>query len=261
MTRKLIFTTAGLALLLGGCASHYALVAPIARMERTGLINDPKQVSRLEKAMTDGDIARLLDLDVRAKLPTSLAVAKLASHCSGYQPRLERIGADELAAWEKIVAARPHLHGVQPVSNLSLDGTLRAQTVTLHSLRVAAAKLHCELLMVYMQADSSVDNFNDAAALYWTVVGLWLAPGNVVEHRTVMQAIVVDCRTGVILGTATGDGHKERITPAAFVKIQQDKLARQVPGEALADLQKGAGRLLTAVVGRATERDDRPRRN
>ena len=251
MTGKLLFLAGGLVAICGGCAQHFALATPNAAIRRTGLIGDSKQARRLEKAMTDGEIADLLNVDVRAKLPTSLAVAKLSSHCSGYQPRLERITADELAAWQKIASAQPELRGVQPVSNLSLDGTLRADTLTLRSLRVAAARLHCELLLVYMQADSSVDNFNDAAGLYWTVVGLWLAPGNVVEHRTVMQAIVVDCRTGMILGTATGDCHMERITPAAFVKIQQDKLAARAPSQALADLRKGAERLLVGVVARA----------
>ena len=50
----------------------------------------------------------------------------------------------------------------------------------LHALRVAAARLHCELLLVYMQADTQADHFNDASVLYWSIVGLWLAPGNTV---------------------------------------------------------------------------------
>ncbi len=254
MRQTALLVLTSLMMLAGGCATHRALAAPLVAMERSGLINDPRQVSRLEKAMTDGDIARLLDVDVRAKLPTALAVAKLDSRCSGYQPYLERIGADELAAWEKIVSAQPHVRGVQPISNLAMSDSMRAERMTLHSLRVAAARLHCELLLVYMQADSSVDNFNDAAALYWTFVGLWVAPGNVVEHRTVMQAVLVDCRTGAILGTATGDARDKRTTPAAYVRIQQDKLAAQVPGDALADLQTGVDRLLTAVVARAVAR-------
>lgn len=254
MRQIALLALVALMMLAGGCFTHRALAAPVAAMERSGLINDPRQVSRLEKAMTDGDITRLLDVDVKAKLPTSLAVAKLDSHCSGYQPYLDRIDADELAAWEKIVSAQPHVRGVQPISNLAMGDSMRAERMTLHSLRVAAAKLHCELLLVYMQADSSVDNFNDAAALYWTFVGLWVAPGNVVEHRTVMQAVLVDCRTGVILGTATGDARDERTTPAAYVRIQEDKLAAQVPAAALADLQTGVDRLLAAVVARAVAR-------
>ena len=238
---------------LGGCGVHYQLAEPIANIARTGLVKDRKQLSRLEKAATDGEIANMLDLDVKAKVPTTLAVAKLSSHCWGYQPTLKRIDADELEAWEKIASKHNHIRGIQPVSNLAFDNSLRAadSALTLRALRVAAAKLHCELLLVYMQGDSEVDNFNDAAALYWTFAGLWLVPGDTLEHKTVLQAIVVDCRTGVILGTATGDAHKKTICPAMYAGIHRAKLARQAPVEALADLQKGCDRLLLGVVSRA----------
>ncbi len=229
---------------LGGCASHYKLMVPVADIARSGLINDPKQVSRLEKAMTDGEIADLLDVNVRAKLPTGVAVAKLKSRCSGYQPFLATISAEELQGWEKPIGSQAHISGVCPISSLAMS----EGKVTLRSLRAAAARMNCELLMVYLQADSSVNNFNDAAVLYWTVIGLWTVPGDVVEHRTVMQAILVDCRTGMILGTATGDAHEKRQCPSAFADNRKNELADKVPVKALADLQKGVGKLLKRVV-------------
>ncbi len=228
---------------LGGCATCHELAAPMT-LAGSGLINDPAQVSRLEKAMTDEDIADLLDVDVRAKLPTAVAIARLASACSGYQPALATIDAEELTGWEKAVAGREHVRGVHPVTPLSHGGG----TPSLHSLRVAAAKLNCELLLVYLQSDRAVDNFNEAAVLYWTVLGLWLVPGSVCEHRTVMQAVLLDCRTGMILGTATGDCHLKKAYPAAFQDVQEGRLSRKAPAEALADLQKGFERLLARTV-------------
>lgn len=235
---------------MGGCASHFSMVPPTADLARTGLINDPAQVSRLEKAMTDGDIAKLLDVNVRAKLPTGVAVAKIKSRCSGYQPYLETIDAEELQEWEKAIGGQAHISGVSPVTSLTMAG----HGVTLHTLRTAAARMNCELLLVYLQDDSSVNNFNDAAVLYWTLIGLWTVPGNVIEHKTVMQAVLVDCRTGIILGTATGDAHQKRQCPAAFADIRQTELADEVPAEALADLQKGVGKLLKRVVETAVAR-------
>jgi len=254
MSIKAISLAIAMSIVLGGCASAHMLVEPRAALEQTGLIKDAKQARRLEKAMTDGQIAQLLDLDVKAKLPTTLAVAKLQSQCSGYQPVLDRIDAEELGAWGKIIAKHPRLNGVHPISNLSFGRDLRAPKISLHSLRVAAARLHCELLLVYMQADSSVDNFNDAAPLYWSLVGLWVVPGDTLEHKTVMQAIVVDCRTGMILGTATGDSHQRTICPAMFVDIQKAKLARKAPAAALKDLQGGCDKLLLSVISRAMAR-------
>ena len=245
MTTALVLLAA-----LSGCASHHGLVEPVADMLRGGVVNDPRQVTRLERAMTDRDIANLLDANVRAKLPTSVAVAKLTSGCSGYQPYLDRIDAEELLTWEKAVEDQALIRGVHPISAVSHVG----DRPTLHSLRVAAGRMHCELLLVYLQSDSAVDNFNDAAVLYWTILGLWTVPGNVLEHKTVMQAILVDSRTGAILGTATGDAHLERIYPAAFEDQRRAELAKAAPREALADLQTGVRRLVKQVVETAVAR-------
>ena len=229
---------------LGGCASAHELAQPLG-IARSGLINDPKLVSSLEKSMTDKDIARMLDVDVRAKLPTAVAVARLESQCRGYQPHLATVDAEELNAWQKAFAEVEHIQGVHPISPLT---HAQPDRPTLHSLRVAAARLNCELLLVYLQADSSVDNFNDAAALYWTFIGLWLVPGSVYEHRTVMQAVLVDCRTGMILGTATGDSHQKQSYAAAYEKITKGKLSTRAPAEAMADLQKASRALLARTV-------------
>ncbi len=235
----------------GGCATQHELVAPLVSLGAAGLIQDQTEARRLERAMTDGEIAHLLDVDVRAKLPTKLAVAKLGDACGSYQPRLDRISAEELEKWQAIVARQGGLRGVHPVSNLSFGDRLDGPSLTLRSLRVAAARMGCELLLVYMQGHSSVENYNNAAALYWTFVGLWLVPGNVVEHQTIAQAILVDCRTGMILGTATGDARDRRTIPAAYSAIAHDQLRTACPAEALEDLRDGCKALLSEVVARA----------
>jgi len=258
MTRTTAFfvavgTIVAMTTALGGCGVHYQLAAPVASIAGSGLVRDQKQLSRLEKAATDGEISNLLDLDVKAKVPTTLAVAKLNSRCRGYQPSLNRIDADELEAWERIASKHDNIRGVHPVSNLAFDNSLRAEDsdLTLRALRVAAARLHCELLLVYMQADTQANHFNDASVLYWTVAGLWLVPGNTVEHKTVMQAILVDCRTGVILGTATGSGHNKTLCPAAFADIQEKKLADKTCGQAISDLRDGCDKLILSAISRA----------
>ena len=225
-----------------GCATHNTMREPMT-LSRSGLINDPAQVSELEKALTDKDIAGMLDAAVRAKLPTALAVAGI--HGGGYRYcDLKTISAEELGQWESLVRNIGGITGVQPVSALALgDGK-----ATLHGFRAAAAKMNCELLLVYLESDECVSNYNDLAALYWTFVGLWLAPGNDYEHRTVIQAIVVDTRTGSILGTATGDCHAKRTAPVAFREVQQNKLRQEVPQKATADLRKACAKVLASIA-------------
>jgi len=237
---------AGLAAMgCGGCAvPHQAMVNPTADLLRCGVVNDPDQARRLEKAMTDPQIANLLDVKISAKLPTSVAVAKLRSHCSGYQPYLDPPDAEELNAWEQALAGQAMIQGIQPVSALADT----SGQPTIHSLRVAAARMGCELLLVYIQSDSQVDNLNDAAVLYWTIIGLWTVPGNVLEHRTMMQALLVDSRTGAILGSATGDSHQKQEYPAAFESQRRAELSSRADKEAMKDLRAGCRRLVKQVV-------------
>ena len=244
-----------LAVIVSGCATSQAMREPRSILQ-SGLVEDPKEAGRLEKKLTDKDIAALLDADIRAKVPTNLAIAGISEWCGWnyYEQRCGVIvpGAEELLRWKTLVEGVPHIGDVMPVTALSTG----VRHPKVYDLRTAAANMGCELLLVYYVTDCALDNYTDAAALYWTFVGLWVAPGNMYEHRTVIQSIVVDCRTGVILGTATGDGHLKAACPAAYGKLQQDKLAEGARKKAMDDLLKGCKPLLKAIVSKA----EQPRR-
>jgi len=250
--RGMACVIAASALMLGGCATHHAMAPAASGLSRAEFLG-PTKAAMLEKSLTDGDIATTLDADVRAKLPTSIAVAKLNFDyaCAS----LQTIDAEELKGWEKVAAEQSLITGIQPLSGLAMKPaqteTRYSTGVTLYGLRTAAAKQKCELLLVYVQADTQVENWNHAAVLYWTGVGLLIVPGTELEHKTVMQAILVDTRTGTILGTATGDSHLKRTTPAAYAGIEQENLAKRAPEESLKDLQTAGRKLLSQVVASA----------
>ncbi|HUS47111.1 MAG TPA: hypothetical protein VM098_03250 [Phycisphaerae bacterium] len=234
-----------------GCATYNKMSNPVASIAKTGLINDPKLASELEKAMTDQGVAKLFELDVPAKLPTKLAVAKLTSSYGG-AAHIEPIGARELKQWEDITPDPKLVTGVQYVSGLMLQKD-SDRGITLRALRVAAAQMHCELLLAYIEDSASVNNYNDFAALYWTFVGLWVVPGNVLEQRTVMQAVILDCRTGAILGTAVGDAHLKEAAPLALMQIAEDRMRTDAPKKALAELQAACKGVLAEIVKQSLE--------
>jgi hypothetical protein len=51
------------------------------------LFKDTKDISALEEALTDEGIARMLDVDVKAKLPTSVAVVGAEALAGPYKCR------------------------------------------------------------------------------------------------------------------------------------------------------------------------------
>jgi hypothetical protein len=102
---------------------------------------------------------------------------------TGDKPRVRLVGAEQLAQWDKAAQGCAGITGFRPISPMLLGD----KRLTLNDLRSAAEMMRCERLMVVAEGESEADNFNHAAALYWTFVGLWLVPGNVVEHRAVTR--------------------------------------------------------------------------
>jgi len=219
---------------LGGCATNHKLLAPAGSLQKgLGIVSDP----------TGQSIAAILSQQARPHLPTTLAVVKVGTGyyggCYYGGTCSDTIGAEELTQWKQAVVDIGTIDDVVVIPGMLLS----TKESTLADIRAAAASLDCELVLVYSQQDSEVSNFNNAAALYWTFVGLWLVPGSVIEHRTLMEAALVDCRTGKVLALANGDGHLARIIPAAYAGIQKDKLRQEVPARAFEDLLTGCRKM------------------
>ncbi len=226
-----------------GCETHNKLSPARADFLSAGIVTDPEQVSRLR--YTDEDIADLLDAKITPKLPTKLAIAHLRQAYGS--PELLMPATEQTDAWREALVDGTSITGLEPVTPLTLsDG----QTDTLKGLRVAAARTGCELLLVTLRGSSSVTNYNGAAALYWTFVGLWLVPGNEYEHQTVVNAILVDTRTGFILATAQGDSHEKRIFAAAYQDIYVDQLSAKTPVQAMDKLRPRATEAVKRLVKR-----------
>ena len=228
----------------GGCTTYQGLVSPRTRLAFVLGQDGPDRQEKLREAATDTEIANLLDVDAQPRLPSRLAVARLDATAAYDSPILAEIDAAEISGWDAIIDDQDKITGVSPISALAHP----QGPVTLRSLRMAAARMDCELLLAYIQADSSVDNRNDASVLYWTIIGLWLSPGNSLEHKTVMQAVIIDCRTGMILGTATGDSHLKRICPLALADNRRAQMALEAPKNALASLQSNTAAMIKQVL-------------
>ena len=192
---------------------------------------------------THAKIERYLKAYVQPVFPTVLAVAKMGGTCergrSSYRYREQETGlavlrGDEAKGWREI----PKTDNAGTISQVHLVTPLIVGgEPTLKDLRDAAAMLHAPLLLVYTQADSAEEGYNDSAMAYWSIVGLFLVPGNTVGHHSVCQAILLDTRTGLIVGTAQGESKQEENVLAGAVDIATQRTARQAQSEAVTNLQ------------------------
>jgi rhombotail lipoprotein len=249
--RKTIMSVAVVAMGAIGCARDNKLATPEVRLGELATTQPSGPATGIRQAKGDEEIASVLDVRVRPRLPARLAIARLASTYGDV--RMEAIDRDERGAWEKTLEGLREITGVEPLGTLSVEGK-----PNFRALRLAAANMNCELLLVYMHASASVDNFNGAAGLYWTFVGLWLVPGSTREHKTVMEAVLLDCRSGAILGTASGSAHAREMYPAAFGGIVSARQERQTPPKAMKELQAAARAMLERVIRSAGAGGDVP---
>jgi len=228
---------------LGGCATNAKMTHPTLWDDARGMMTE-EQARQLEAKLTDQDIANVLDANIKPKLPTLLAIARVEG--GGYYSHgVEPIVGEEEAGWQQSLAGLKDIQGLRMI--VTLPG--QRDPITMHALRTSAARMGCELLLVYMVGKSDVDNYTHAAILYWTIVGLFVVPGSEYQHKTVMQAVLVDTRTGMILGTAGGEASAKELYIPVAQGIVHDRLRARTPTEALTNLQKNTAVMVRQVVG------------
>ena len=223
-----------------GCASYEAVVKPATSLS----ILSPEL-----KNLSDATIETYLKANAQPTFPAVLAVAKVDTKPSYWvyhndESRNTPIGSlallqgDEATGWQKMKDLRnsegqPIVSQVHLISSLLVEGS-----PNLKALRDAAALVHAPLLLVYLQSDDAQQGYNDAAVAYWSIVGLFVVPGNTVGRYSVCQAVLVDTQSGFILATAQGESKKEENVLPGAVDVARDRQQKVVPAEAVTRLQE-----------------------
>jgi hypothetical protein len=235
--------------LSAGCAASYkAVVKPAASLS----VLSPEL-----RNLTDATIETYLKANVQPTFPAVLAVAKAHTRSDdGYYGQQSRTQAgvavlqgEEADGWQKMTDLRgkdgqPLISQVHLVSSLLVEGT-----PNLKALRDAAALVHAPLLLVYMQADDAEQGYNDAAIAYWSIVGLFVVPGNTVGRYSVCQSVLIDTQSGFILATAQGESKREETVLPGAVDIARDRLQKTIPMQAVARLQEMTRKTLLDLAG------------
>lgn len=231
--------------ILGGCGSPYK-----------GVVKPAPKLAALSpelEALSDAGLEEFLKAEARVEFPTNLAIARIGTSASrfGYardKRSLAMISGDEADGWQKLVA-RLKQDGKPMISQVHFVNSLLApDNPNLKQLRDAAAMLRAPLLLVYMQDNNYSQGPNSAAMAYWTIIGLFLVPGNTVGQHSACAGVIVETRTGVVLAVVHGDAKREENVLAGAVEIAGDRVCQQSQNEAIARLQKDTGRVITALA-------------
>ena len=106
------------------------------------------------------------------------------------------------------------------------------------------------MLLVYIQEDTWAGGYNSAAMAYWTIVGMFLVPGNTVGHHSVCEGVIVDIRTGAILATVAAEGKREENVLPGAVSIARRRTRQQSRSEAVTRFQEDFHRILDELTAR-----------
>jgi hypothetical protein len=99
-----------------------------------------------------------------------------------------------------------------------------------------------------MFQDDAEDGYNDSSLLYWTIVGMWTVPGNVVGYYSAGQGLLIDTVSGQIVAVANAESKQEEAVTAAAFDIAKNRIARNARSETLAGLvQDVRAKLLQAT--------------
>lgn len=185
-------------------------------------------------ALGEGDLQHVLSTPIDLQFPARVGVVPLAQAFDPQGP--VSIGTRSVAARDLATAlgGGPHYSHVSDVS------TELPNSGGIEGLRVIAARYRLRYLLLYSERFEDSTHLNGWAWLYPTVIGMFVAPGVTVESSGLVQADLLDVRTGTILFSVVepmqvhgkewmigaGRSHKELQSEAASAAAK--KLARRV---------------------------------
>ena len=183
--------------LFSGCAQHY--------------LTPGGGVSMVD--ITDGDLIEFYETEPAAAFPANIAVVRVQD--SGYQSRSHHgyghgrysiittrdIETDE--AFERLQKLTD-VQGIAPIGRMLVP--VNANTVK--DLRVPAAKLHADMILVYSVDTSLYVDGRQLGPL--SLVSLGLIPNKKAHVTATVAGMLVDVRTGYIYGTTESTDIQEQ---------------------------------------------------
>lgn len=183
-------------------------------------------------ALSEDDLQRILESPIDLQFPARVGVVPLPQ---AFDPQgavslsVRSVASRDLA---RALAGHPHFSHVSDIS------TELPNSGGLEGLRVIAARYRLRYLLLYSERFEDASHLNAWAALYPTIIGMFVAPGLTVKSRGLAQADLLDVRTGTILFSVVEPMQVEDQTQMIGAGRSQRELEVEAAGNAARLLAK-----------------------
>lgn len=198
-------------------------------------------------AVSEDDLQKVLSTGIDLAFPARIGVLPVAQPFDpggDVSVSLRTIASRDLA---KSLAKSP---AFSQVSNISTD--LPSQG-GIEGLRAIAARYRLRYIVLYSERFEDESHVNGWAALYPTILGIFLTPSVTLESRGVAEADLIDVRTGTILASAIQPLHVDEVTFAVGAGREHRDAQREVAAAAAPDLALDLAAQTGAIVAFAEE--------
>lgn len=189
----------GLAALFSGCSAS------------VGSYETPASVNEALLKDTESDIASEFTKKPAAQFPAYIAVARLAGdevrNAHRYYYRHDNYGSEAVdlsdspkhAMIVETIGKQPDVGGATAINSLLLP---KGESNAMKAIRKAAAKIHADMVLVYVVNSGLVD---DDYAPFLTFITLGLAPTQDISAKATISGALIDVRTGYVYGVVNAN--------------------------------------------------------
>lgn len=131
---------------------------------------------------------------------------------------VETIRQEDKDAW------RTALEKTANVKVIFISSVILSADPDFHELRLAAARLHADVMLLYSVVDSQVHKFNLSSLMYLTLVGAFFTPGDEAAVLTFAKGACFDVRNEFLEFTVEGEDERKSIRPMYFMDTEQMKI-------------------------------------
>jgi rhombotail lipoprotein len=144
-------------------------------------------------ALGEDDLQKVLSTPIDLVFPARVGVVPLASP---FDAKGDVKVSTRMTAAHDLARSIPRSGHFSHVSDISTD---LPNVGGIEGLRALAARYRLRYLVLYSERFEDDTHANGWAALYPTLIGMFLVPGVTVESRGMVQADLLDVRTGTVL--------------------------------------------------------------